>query len=585
MRAETNPSPWHSSPLTGATPQRPSPRRMALTAATIGALAPLVGWVLLACATVPVWLAFILLDLHEDVVPFTVVLVVIGAGIAVGAVLTSAHVMERKRFACPEAIAGLVVLAGFAGLITGWLWTQTHIHGVLTSQSHALARAIMVAAGSGAIGCGVTAYLITIAVPVRRAVTRATVAVVLVAAAIFGVINLSTASPRPSVPPLPTGAMVFSAPGPELVRPPSRATVADGVVVVWASRWALFGDHVDVAVLDAATGKERWRRHGVDDTHVVGDTLVEVDGDEAVTFDLATGRRLLGIDDSQVGVTTDSLLVMRCGVKCELSARSPRDGSVRWRRTAGRVAAMPQRPSRLVVVRDNPPDAGRTVATTTLDTRTGKVVTRWRSEYRERDGRNFYVGDFLIEVTSTDVTAYDVRRGQRLWRKPVSMFAPDRGGDVDPSFVDTADGPVLVGMPEHDRITVTDIATGERRWHATGVHDVTSADGVVVTEEGDALVARDAGTGKPRWRSDEDCGSCENSAIAGGLLLYPAESRCVRGPENGEHQFLRADDLRTGTPRWAAETGATELEVIGAGEGWAVTREQPDDVTIRLYRW
>ncbi len=558
---------------------------MALTAAAVGALAPLVGWVLLACATVPVWLAFILLGLHEDVVPFTVVLVVIGAGITVGAVLASARVMEHRRFACPEAIAGLVVLAGFAGLITGWLWTQTHIPGLLTSQTHALARAIVVAAGSGAIGCGVTAYLITIAVPVRRAVARATVAVVLVAAAIFGVINLSTASQRPSIPPPPTDAVVFSAPGPELVRPPSRATVADGVVVVWASRWALFGDHVDVAVLDAATGKERWRRHGVDDTHVVGDTLVEVDGDEAVTFDLATGRRLLGIDDSQVGVTDDSLLVMRCSVTCELSARSPRDGSVRWRRAAGRVAAMPQHPSRLIVVRDNPPDAGSTVATTTLDTRTGRVVTRWRSEYREHDARNFYVDDFLIEVTSTDVTAYDVRRGQRLWRKPVSMFAPDRGGDVDPSFVDTADGPVLVGTPEHDRITVTDIATGERRWHATGVHDVTSADGVVVTEEGDALVARDAGTGTPRWRSDEDCGSREDAAIANDLLLYPTDSGCVRGSDNGEHQFLRADDLRTGTPRWAAETAATELEVIGAGEGWAVTRQQPDDVTIRLYRW
>lgn len=55
------------------------------------------------------------------------------------------------------------------------------------------------------------------------------------------------------------------------------------------------------------------------------------------------------------------------------------------------------------------------------------------------------------------------------------------------------------------------------------------------------------------------------------------------GPAGRGRSFLRADDLRTGKPRWAAEAAGTEPAVIGTGESWAVTRDESGD--IQLYRW
>lgn len=445
--------------------------------------------------------------------------------------------------------------------------------------------------------------------------------------------------PRPPAPP--DGARVFTVALPAELEEPERATLAGDIVVV-------AGEEDVVVGLDAGTGEPRWRLDDVGSPHVAGDALVDTEPDDAIAtvFDLATGQERFRVDRLtfvDVAVTAESLLMLDCGVPCRLSAHSLRDGATLWEtplelapggagpdaddenefvampvrsariapantgRADDRAESLQAPPAGLVAVRGGPAyaDGGSTVPAITVDTRTGAIVTRWRTEnLGEFSGNRHQLGDLLVELTFSadgddgDVFGYDLRAGQLLWRRPLDEFT-FRAGEAaanryEPGLAGTDTGAVILTEPALNRVGLVDLRSARPRWESgTDLSVLSAAGDTAVAWNRDPLtddvpfelVGFDVTTGDRRWAwpsPGPDCGVYRITpggwALVGDRLVYGADVRCGNPFTAEDVPYLRVHDLATGELRW----GLDRAELLGAGDDWVVASQGDEDARMAL---
>lgn len=374
--------------------------------------------------------------------------------------------------------------------------------------------------------------------------------------------------------------------------PPAAATGGAGPAtpgrVLWSRKGArqyaaggyvLLAEDVDgpgprLAVLDAATGRERWSYRHTDAylnarmDPAAGVLVVSRDRDGSgriLAFDLPTGRPLWTRSDRgrvlDDGETFDGGarllppgLVLVTGRE-RLTALDPRTGEQRW----------------------DVPDV--------VDCPGGQSVTR--------------AGDLLVLTgicRSTEVTALRADTGERAWTTTISGTPqPTRRAERPPLV---AGGAVLFtvrvgdgGGPE--RLVAVDLADGRQRWSrptVVGVLPSTVVGGRFVTVESGVptaggrravtAAALDPATGRPVWTvplpADEPAGDVRRVAGSDGQRLYVLSARTAGGPGSVRLAVVDAAGRLAGTAAFAGceptgcagdRVGVTGVSILAASGG------------------
>ncbi|WP_132058186.1 outer membrane protein assembly factor BamB family protein [Halorussus amylolyticus] len=282
--------------------------------------------------------------------------------------------------------------------------------------------------------------------------------------------------------------------------------VADGVVYLDGNDW--------LRALDATDGSQQWRREqerGRSNTVVADDAVFSV------------GRRAV-------------------------SALDPDTGEPRWTAdvAGGDVVTAPVLDSERIYV-------GGRDGISALDRDGGDE--RWRASIRG-DLQSLAVRNgVVVGVSAERVRGVGATDGSRRWTARLDAT------NVAPATTVIGDDAVYVWG---DPAVAIDIGTGETRWTAdsagTGLEPVAEpgnllADaGVYATVTDGEFVARDAATGRERWRFDTEQAHSYWGAVTDGLAYVVDETG------------MRVFDAATGRERWALDSGDPTLWAETAGD-------------------
>lgn len=339
----------------------------------------------------------------------------------------------------------------------------------------------------------------------------------------------------------------------------------------------------EVAALDLADGRDRWRRAFEPAAYGAGDSAVSLgffggcaaaDGRLVVASDRvrclrlsdgvilweASPLRAPGGDDYFWGAP-----VIACGLVVAGSGAGSEASDTRGRVSAYRLGDGAPRWSTAMVPKDG--NGGGVLSAVSIDPARGRVFAGTGAAYLPRPGSNpgtcslvelalddgrllwsdqLHPGDALgldvnsapvlttdtIAVTAKDgVWAWDRRSRARLWRRRLTPATPAEGGPAGP-----VNGPE--GGP---------IAGGDRRFY-------------VLSNDGDAghavATALDARSGEVRWRRDLGGLCFAAPALAGGLLCATTAA--------GDLEVLRAGD---GVPVGRVALGGPSAAAVSAAHG------------------
>ncbi|MFI0444448.1 PQQ-binding-like beta-propeller repeat protein [Actinomadura sp. 6N118] len=367
--------------------------------------------------------------------------------------------------------------------------------------------------------------------------------------------------------------------------------------------------------------------------------LVSVSGGVVVLSRSGTSDALVGVVDlrtgaerfsagelSRVGVTADSLLgVRRDGPSAErVQSYDLRTGRIRWsRRELGfwdvvmpnraqdAQATMPPRSepggvtdpllasgARRLLVRPLKRHRERSESLVqVLDTRTSRVVAKWRSSEElcgqlTDDSGYLRRNTSLIDPTSScpegEISAVDLATGRRSWAVSGVVNAVTGEGARSPTVVT---GRTVLVMNAEGRPQSIERNGGRIRWRGQPGHLILGLnDQVVVVRDGQGtgdLIGLNATSGAKRWtrrldgpltgrlgKGQRDPYWMERHAIVGNRLVYSGRSQ--RLPPQGSGPLANARlgavvtvvDLATGSEIWTARRDAG---LLGAGPGWVIT--------------
>lgn len=359
-------------------------------------------------------------------------------------------------------------------------------------------------------------------------------------------------------------------------------------------------DHDTIRALSRESGEVQWHRvfdDSLESWHLVGDVgiLSTRDGrthalsidDGAELWSVEGGRHLAA---HRAGPDAVHLLTDVAGGPPVLAAHAPQNGSVQWEYELPErdddIGFQPQiaqaGPLTLLTL-----DAPRNLDLLALDREDG--TERWR----RRDSRPFHASDGVVVVVEierivdeeggslsiseslTALVGVDATDGTERWRQELHEEAPHPMELVDDILVMADDG----------EMTAFDLATGEERWHVRGhenEHPVSTAPwwwgeesrvtdvllGVVPQES--LVVARDAGTGELRWRTQLDRPIGDVTMVDGVVT--------VRTTQDSYVQLNAASGAMMGT----VTVDGSELPMFVAGDvlvdqrsGWLVAIDLP----------
>jgi outer membrane protein assembly factor BamB len=215
--------------------------------------------------------------------------------------------------------------------------------------------------------------------------------------------------------------------------------------------------------------------------------------------------------------------------------------------------------------------------------------------------------DPTAQTSVVDETAYDVRSGRVLWRRPASLDEP-----VDPSSYfhiwGTADG-LIIGQINGDEpaarrcgVCALDLASGRTVWSSPGTpapgpvamnHIAVDAGTVAASESGGSrLVVLDARTGRVRFVRGTTAPPNGQWPVV--LLAGDAVVSVVDGPGDGDTAEVDVYGAGDGSPRWHGTTtqlpkvdrASTRIVLVDAsgglsvraldasGASWAMSAEQ-----------
>lgn len=377
----------------------------------------------------------------------------------------------------------------------------------------------------------------------------------------------------------------------------SGATVVDGVVALQGS------EHL--TVLDARTGKQRWRRPaGLEQQATVADGVVAfVDqsvGDDSPdparveVVDLKTGKvlwkRAASNEDGSVAAFRDAVYTRDCPganeTGCTMSKRALRTGKALWTRpdtSVGRIVASEAGP-RPADGGLRPPAEGRLVPYVPLygeggdrrrravDARTGKSL---RAAVAMPEGAD---PSFRENVAVTGKTlahgrgsnddeqcrvrldGYDARTGRRSWRADVRSCVVERPSvDFSQYHVPGPDSGSVVVNDADGRLAILDLDSGSPRWTSRSKAKpiAVAGDWVLAREslESGPFSVWNVRTGEPAWQTAEE-DRVRIAAVVGDSVVIDTENDgvVVRSAETGKERFAVPGE-----------------HLMGAGPGWLVT--------------
>jgi outer membrane protein assembly factor BamB len=310
----------------------------------------------------------------------------------------------------------------------------------------------------------------------------------------------------------------------------------------------------DLAGLDAATGRERWHRDLDNESTFLGFdggtvAIVEDDG-TFLAVDGRTGRQLWSYELRDKGdAVVGGGLVVAAVEKNDVVAFDLRSGRRLWQVSPG-----PFLPTSPVAIADGAAIVKQGGWTMALDAASG--AERWRLELPALTAARAQ-GDLLFVREGHEAfKAVDTTSGATLWGFELPSLESDAAAFVEVvDYTPIAAGPV-VGVTVFDTPTTTtfppttstvflDALTGQERWRtASGALSSFSFDAATGTlyEYGEErnLVARDPGTGTPRWRVPTGFGR-----------LLATDTRVFAADED-----VYAFDAASGRSSWTALTGS-----------------------------
>lgn len=293
--------------------------------------------------------------------------------------------------------------------------------------------------------------------------------------------------------------------------------VADGRLVVVGSPCPIDeSDPFTVAVLDAATGSEVWRRpmrsEGARPVLGAGLGILVPPADGRVeALDLATGQVLWTRDGATVvGDGPDTVIVTLAGQDTTaVAALDRRTGEPRWTAPVpGHLYAGATADASVVAV-------GEEGGTVLYDARTGERLRQLPIRGSDLYGIALVDGVAIgAELVGLSTTAYDTATGQKLWTNP--GYLVERPEPVN--------GNVFVGLDAG--IAALDPRTGAVRWTVEG-SEIAAGPGLVTTAPMPGMAAAleviDPATGQVRWSkplAELDLPSPDTVTPAGFTLAY-----------------------------------------------------------------
>lgn len=247
-----------------------------------------------------------------------------------------------------------------------------------------------------------------------------------------------------------------------------------------------------------------------------------------------------------------------------------RDGTVRWRFETHAVAPRPILADGTVYLPDRAYVEGKDRGCLhALDARTGERRWTFRTD-REFVAFSAVAGDTVV---CTDRETHKARRS-RVYALNDETGEPRWSAERRGRVVADAQGDVVAALAlrqevndsgddvADDELCVFDLETGRRRWSRTvgpnGTDAVRVADRRVLHSLSGSLVAREAATGKERWRVERFTGRRATSfQVADGTVYLATRD------DTEDRAAIVAADVRDGTRRWRQPIdGITKIDRV-----------------------